>query len=122
MFSFNEYWGEDDFKKYYFTSNWRIFSDKLSKFVEKCNTVTNGDVISRICRIYSHIYIDEVQDLAGYDLELIKLLFKSRSNILLVGDYYQHSVSALNNHGEPFQIKKNYISYSDYVNYLKSID
>lgn len=80
------YWGEDDFKKYYFTSNWRIYSDKLSKFVEECNTLTNGDVISRISRIYSHIYIDEVQDLAGYDLELIKLLFKSSSNILLVGD------------------------------------
>lgn len=80
------YWGKDDFKKYYFTSNWRIYSDKLSKFVDECNTLTNGDVISRISRIYSHIYIDEVQDLAGYDLELIKLLFKSSSNILLVGD------------------------------------
>lgn len=81
-----QYWGEEDFKKHYFTTNWKIFSDKLSKFVEKCNRITNGDVVSRISRIYSHIYVDEVQDLAGYDLELIKLLFKSKSNILLVGD------------------------------------
>jgi DNA helicase-2/ATP-dependent DNA helicase PcrA len=81
-----QYWGEEDFKKHYFTTNWKIFSDKLSKFVEKCNRITNGDVVSRISRIYSYIYIDEVQDLAGYDLELIKLLFKSKSNILLVGD------------------------------------
>ncbi|HOF17124.1 MAG TPA: UvrD-helicase domain-containing protein [Bacteroidales bacterium] len=80
------YWEKDNFKKYYFTTNWKIFSDKLSNFVEECNTLTNGAVISRISRIFSHIYIDEVQDLAGYDLELIKLLFKSKSTILLVGD------------------------------------
>lgn len=32
------------------------------------------------------IFIDEVQDLAGFDLELIKLLFKSKSEIMLMGD------------------------------------
>jgi len=81
------YWSEeDDFDKHYFTSSWKIYSDKISKFIIKCNSLTNGDVISRLSRIYSYIYIDEVQDLAGYDLDLIKLLFKSKSNILLVGD------------------------------------
>jgi DNA helicase-2/ATP-dependent DNA helicase PcrA len=43
-------------------------------------------VIDRLSRIYSHIFVDEVQDLAGYDLELLKLLFGSDSNILMVGD------------------------------------
>ena len=81
------YWSEeDDFDKHYFTPTWKIYSDKISKFIVKCDNISNGDVISRISRIYSHIYIDEVQDLAGYDLELIKLLFKSKSDILLVGD------------------------------------
>ena len=80
------YWGEDDFIKHYFSTNWRIYSDKISKFIFKCNKETTGEVISRLSRIFSHIYIDEVQDLAGYDLELIKLLFKSTTNILLVGD------------------------------------
>lgn len=81
------YWSEEtDFDKHYFTSTGRIYSDKISKFIVKCDNLTDGDVVSRVSRIYSHIYIDEVQDLAGYDLELIKLLFKSKSNILLVGD------------------------------------
>lgn len=81
------YWSEEDnFDKHYFTPTWKIYSDKISKFIVKCDNLTNEDVLSRICRIYSHIYVDEVQDLAGYDLELIKLLFKSKSNILLVGD------------------------------------
>lgn len=81
------YWSEEkDFDKHYFTSTWKIYSDKISKFMVKCDNKTNGQVISRLSRIYSQIYVDEVQDLAGYDLELIKLLFISNSNILLVGD------------------------------------
>ena len=80
------YYSEDNFKKHYFTKNMKIYSDKLSKFVFLANKASNGEVINRISRIYSKIYIDEVQDLAGYDLELIKLLFKSQSATTLVGD------------------------------------
>lgn len=77
---------EEEFEKHYFTKGWKIFSDKISKFIYKCNTVANGDVVERVSRIFSHFYIDEVQDLAGYDLELIKLLLKSTTSIMLVGD------------------------------------
>lgn len=80
------YWGQDDFLKCYFTGNNKIYSDKISRFVCEANTATNGDVIDRISRIFQHIYIDEIQDLAGYDLDIIKYMFKSNSNIILVGD------------------------------------
>lgn len=80
------YYSEDNFKKHFFTKNMKIYSDKLSKFVFLADKASCGEVISRISRIYSTIYIDEVQDLAGYDLEIIKLLFKSSSAISLVGD------------------------------------
>lgn len=77
---------ETEFERHYFTKDCKIYSDKLPKFVVKCDKVTNGKVIERIANIYQHIYIDEVQDLAGYDLEILKLLFKTDSRILLVGD------------------------------------
>ncbi len=77
---------EEELEKHYFTNTFKIYSDKLSKFVFKCNHKSNGAVIDRLSRIYSHIFVDEVQDLAGYDLELLKLLFESDSNILMVGD------------------------------------
>jgi DNA helicase-2/ATP-dependent DNA helicase PcrA len=80
------YWAEENFQKHYFNSKWKIYSDKLAKFVFNSNESNQGEIISRISRIFSQIYIDEVQDLAGYDLELIKLLFKSSSKITLVGD------------------------------------
>ena len=52
----------------------------------ECNNNTKGEIINRISRIYPHIFIDEIQDLAGWELEILKMLFISKSNILLVGD------------------------------------
>jgi superfamily I DNA/RNA helicase len=81
------------FEQHYFTKETKIYSDKLSKFVDKCNKKSKGAVIDRISRIYAHIFVDEVQDLAGYDLELLKTLFKCNSEILLVGDPRQGTYS-----------------------------
>ncbi len=80
------YFGENDPKNYYFHKSQRIYSDKLAKFVVKANEKTDGLVIKRIGKIYSNLFIDEIQDMAGYDLDIIKLLFSLDSNILLVGD------------------------------------
>ena len=80
------YWGEQHFKRHYFTSKFKIYSDKLSKFIIKCDKAADHEVVRRISRIFDHIYVDEVQDLAGYDLDMIKALFASRSSVLLVGD------------------------------------
>jgi len=87
---------ESDVKKHYFDSKFRIYSDKLSKFFLKCNEASKGKVISRLSRIYSHIFIDEVQDLAGHDLELVRLLCSSSINVILVGDPRQGTFSTSN--------------------------
>lgn len=83
---FPVYYKEEEADKHYFSKEYKIYSDKLSKFVFKCNEKSSGAIFDRLSRIYDYIFIDEVQDLAGYDLELIKLLFQSNSNIILVGD------------------------------------
>ncbi len=90
------YYGE---KKYlvdhYFSKESKIYSDKLSKFAvgggEKLRKTKERKEfvdlsIDRLSRLYDHIFIDEVQDLAGYDLEFLRQLFQSRINVLLVGD------------------------------------
>ncbi|QYH37621.1 UvrD-helicase domain-containing protein [Algoriphagus sp. NBT04N3] len=79
------YFGENRPKNFYF-GNGYIFSDKLSKLAFSTNAASKGNIIDRISRIYDHIMIDEVQDLAGHDLELIKLLMKSCGNVTMVGD------------------------------------
>ena len=77
---------ETNFKMHYFTKSFKLYSDRLPKFVVKSNDATDGELFSRVSRIYKHIFVDEIQDLAGYDLEILKLLFKTESNIILVGD------------------------------------
>ncbi|WP_404345259.1 UvrD-helicase domain-containing protein [Vreelandella venusta] len=91
------YWGEkSDSYKYYFSNDGRIYSDKLAKFVVRCNEYTRGKVMDRISQCFDNIFIDEVQDLAGYDLEFLKLLFNCQSNVLLVGDPRQATYSTNN--------------------------
>ena len=90
------YYGENDPLNHYLSKSRLIYSDKLAKFVTKANELASGRVIERIEKIYKNIFIDEVQDLSGYDLEIVKLLFGSKSNILLVGDprqvtYHTHN-------------------------------
>jgi DNA helicase-2/ATP-dependent DNA helicase PcrA len=37
-------------------------------------------------KVFKHIYIDEVQDMAGWDLELIRLILRSTISLTMVGD------------------------------------
>lgn len=94
-----------EFAKHYFCNGAYIYSDKLAKFVVRCNEKSKGMVIDRISRIYQHIFIDEVQDLAGYDLEILLLLFKSNSRILLAGDPRQ--VTYLTHHENKYSKYRN---------------
>lgn len=89
------YTERDDFLKCYFDDDNRLFTDKIARFVCHSNEISKGKVIKRISAIYPMIYIDEVQDLAGYDLEFLNLLFRSSSTVLCVGDprqatFYTH--------------------------------
>lgn len=77
---------ETEVKNHYFNKNLEIYSDKISKFVFKVNKASNGLVIKRLEKIFDAIYIDEVQDLLGYDLEIIKLMAKSNIKVTLAGD------------------------------------
>lgn len=87
------YWGERDFFKYYFDSNFSLYSDKLSKFIAKIYEKDNELIYKRLAKIYSYIFIDEVQDLAGYDLDIIKNIYLNIRNVITVGDPRQTTYS-----------------------------
>lgn len=79
--------------RYYFNKSSGVYQDGASDYACKCNEKTNGLVIDRIERIYKHIFIDEAQDLAGWDLELIKALMNSQANMFMVADPRQATYS-----------------------------
>lgn len=96
---------DGEFLQHYFTRSGKILSDRLPKFVVKANAASESEVINRISRIYQHVFVDEIQDLAGYDLDILNLLFQSSSNVILVGDPRQ--VTYLTHH------ENRYVKYRD---------
>ena len=74
----------------FFISNGaEIYSDKIARFIIECNNMTNGAVIARLQDRFQTIHIDEIQDMAGYDLELLELILRSKINLVMVGDHRQ---------------------------------
>ena len=60
-------------KAYFFSSPDRLRLDKVTDFACEIIDKTGGLPIQRFRAICDHLYIDEAQDLSGYDLELIEL-------------------------------------------------
>jgi DNA helicase-2/ATP-dependent DNA helicase PcrA len=89
---------ETDVASHYFTADGCIYADKASKFACQVVTKTDGRAVSRLEGIFHHLYIDEVQDLAGWDLDLVEVLMKSRIGITLVGDHRQATYSTNSAH------------------------
>ena len=79
---------------YYFTHDNRIFTDRLSEFAIKCNE--NSQVINRLSKIFQYVFIDEIQDFSGYDLDFMALLIKSSMTVVMVGDPRQSTYQTSN--------------------------
>lgn len=73
----------------YITSGNRLYSNRIAKFLEEKGVLT--DVNQRLEKYYSSLFIDEVQDFGGNDFNFLKSLAKANINILMVGDFYQHT-------------------------------
>lgn len=67
----------------------RAYKRFLSKLAIDVAEAAEGTVITRIQRMYDEIYIDEVQDMTGYDLDILEQLLTSTVMIHLVGDIRQ---------------------------------
>ena len=78
-----------DTTNYFLVKGCYIISEHISEFATICNEESNGKTIIRLEGIYSKIFVDEVQDISGYDFDLIELLLKSKINCHLVGDCRQ---------------------------------
>lgn len=75
--------------QYFVNSRGDVSPDRTSHLAYLCNEHSGGKVISRMEQIYSHVFIDELQDYAGWDLDIIQLLFASQMLVCSVGDYKQ---------------------------------
>lgn len=72
--------------KAYLDRQGKVYSDRPALLAAKIDELSAGAAIKRISELYSHILVDEVQDLSGYDLDLVERLFAAPVGVTLVGD------------------------------------
>jgi len=74
-----------------------VFRGSVADLACAANAKSEGLVVQRLEALFDRIFIDEVQDLVGYDLDFIDLLFKSQIEVTVVGDPRQYTYAT--NHG-----------------------
>ena len=73
----------------YINSGRNVRSNQASELAVLINQRSHGMSIKRLEEIYSNIYFDEIQDLVGYDIDLLRLLMESNIAITCCGDSKQ---------------------------------
>lgn len=100
------YWiRESNVDKFYLVDGNRIYQDKLAQFVIECERLSKQRLTQRLRKIYTDLFIDEFQDLSGYDLEIVETLLKSDIRVMIVGDPRQ-SVYKTNNSAKNAKYRK----------------
>ena len=114
----NPHYIKKDRLAHYITRKRQYYCATLSELVLQVKKNRESLVkraVARLNLFYDCVLIDEFQDFREFDYELIMALAKQLNNVVLVGDYYQHSVSATNNSGKPFKNKSGDVSYDAFV-------
>jgi DNA helicase II / ATP-dependent DNA helicase PcrA len=81
---------KEDVAAYYLRGDRLIYSDRASDFALKCDDKSGGLVLNRLAMLFDQIYVDEVQDFAGWELDVLEAIARSpKIALTLVGDVRQ---------------------------------
>ena len=75
--------------RHYRDQNGRIYASRIASFM--INFLLVDDIRQRISKYFDYLYVDEVQDFAGYDFDLLLDVLSNNINTCLVGDFFQHT-------------------------------
>ncbi|GBR75717.1 putative viral helicase [Candidatus Termititenax persephonae] len=109
----NQYTRKNTLNHYRDNSN-RLYSNRIAKLLKEKNIFPA--INQRISKYFDNLFIDEVQDFAGNDFNLLISLLGAKVAILLVGDFYQHTFNTSNDGNVN---KDLYNSYDKYIEKLK---
>ncbi|MHA6796771.1 AAA family ATPase [Pseudonocardia bannensis] len=86
-------------RQYFLDSEFNMYRDGVAHFACEVERLTGGLVTRRLGEMFESVYIDEVQDLVGWDLNFLDHLFDASLSVTIVGDPRQHTFST-NNSGK----------------------
>jgi superfamily I DNA and RNA helicase len=86
-----------------------LYHNRIAKLLEIQKVLC--DVNNRIEKYFDCLFIDEIQDFAGHDFNLLKSIAKANCEILFVGDFFQHTFDTSNDGNVNSGIFNDYNSY-----------
>ncbi|MCM2339487.1 MAG: AAA family ATPase [Burkholderiales bacterium] len=99
---------------FYLTEGRRLYHNRIAKLLQELNVL--DDINERLEKYYDCLYIDEIQDFAGHDFDLLKSLVRAKLEIKLVGDFYQHTFDTSRDG------TTNNDLHNDYKEYIKNFE
>ena len=76
-------------REYYISPQGYFYSNRLAYYFEKKGVIE--DIKYRITKYFDEFVVDEVQDIASRDFNFLELLMLMDTDMLFVGDFYQHT-------------------------------
>lgn len=76
-------------REHYVSKGDKLYHNRIAKMMMDCDGVS--DITKRIEKYFDFFCVDEVQDFAANDFNLLCQLSKTDVEILLVGDFFQHT-------------------------------
>lgn len=105
--------------RHYINSNNECYCSLLSSLLIHMRSQASTKVIQSFSQFFNNIYVDEFQDFRNDDYTLLMKLCTFCPSVVMVGDYYQNSVSGMNNSGIPFKKRKEEVSYHQFIEEMK---
>lgn len=100
--------------RFYITSNRKLYHNRIAKLLELYGVL--DDIKERMEKYFDCFFIDETQDFAGHDFNLLREIVKANLEIILVGDFYQHTFDT----SRDGNTNKNL--HTDYKKYIKHFE
>ena len=95
---------------YYLDGGGRLYHSRLAKLLITRNLV--GEVCARIAHFFDMVCVDEVQDFAGNDFNFLMALAQVRADMLLVGDFRQHTYDTSRDRATNATLHANFKAYT----------
>ena len=97
-----------------------LYHSRAFDFVNKF--IGYGRVIARIEKFFDFVFLDEVQDFAGYDFDFVTMLGKVNINVMLFGDFFQHTFDTSRSGAKNSSLHNDYNNYKMHFENFFSVD
>lgn len=106
-------------EQFYLDRNRRLYHNRMAKLLSEHDLVKG--VKQRLSKYFDSFFVDEFQDFAGHDFNFLGELASASVQVLLVGDFYQHTYDTSRDGSTNKNLHKNLTNYKDKLKKCKFV-